>query len=459
MKDDLLALSFGVVASAILVLVLLFGTIGCPAPPEPAITATLYEADGTVISEGNELPLFPNDVWTPGGGEAKLVAYSPTDQATAEYATTIPGLENVRVPIQVFSDKKTELSEKTFENTDLWLALVGVGLGLGVSSGAWPTIQTGNAGFTVFVPMGPKVISALVTVPTNRGVVKFVFLGTASQEPPNPLSVQIISPIQGREYEEGEMIDFETEVYGGSPPYSWLWKVGDYEYDDESFSTSFTGLGEVEVSVKVTDSVGNVVSSDMVKFEIVESGTVPLEAKITSPEHDKTVVVDQYGKTQFTGQASGGTPPYTWLWVLPDGTTDNRQSFRGLVQAVPGQTVQRTVSLTVTDSKGKKNVTTSTFYAKQQGDDVADVEILSPSDGVVLALGSTVKMRVKINGPAREVDVVLVSPQGDVVRKKVVPPITIEHNFHLTIPGSGLFSARAEIDSTVVEKTVSILIQ
>lgn len=65
------------------------------------------------------------------------------------------------------------------------------------------------------------------------------------------------------------------------------------------------------------------------------------------------------------------------------------------------------------------------------------LNILSPLDGSTNVVGGILSASLEIKGP-NPVDVVLVSPEGDVYRQRgVIPPKTISHGFLLTLPGDG----------------------
>jgi PKD repeat protein len=78
---------------------------------------------------------------------------------------------------------------------------------------------------------------------------------------------------------------------------------------------------------------------------------------------------------QFTGSATGGTPPYTWLWQFGDGTTSTQQN-PAYAYTLPGLYA---VNLTVTDSAQvtAEDETTATITIAP----APDIQILNISGG------------------------------------------------------------------------------
>jgi len=81
--------------------------------------------------------------------------------------------------------------------------------------------------------------------------------------------------------------------------------------------------------------------------------TTPLRANAHGPYYGKPGT-----PVSFTGSATGGTPPYSWLWDFGDGNTSDEQNPTH-VYSTPGN---YTVILTVTDDSGDSSDDTTWAY-------------------------------------------------------------------------------------------------
>jgi len=111
----------------------------------------------------------------------------------------------------------------------------------------------------------------------------------------------------------GHVTNFTANATGGVPPYSsWLWTVnGTKVSEDQNTTYNFTAgnhtAGIYNVCVNVTDSSGNWTPCCT---DVTVNPPLFMECKV-SPNVTK---VDQ--AINCTAGASGGVPPYSWLWTV-----------------------------------------------------------------------------------------------------------------------------------------------
>jgi|GEM_PF-2323668 len=151
-----------------------------------------------------------------------------------------------------------------------------------------------------------------------------------------PLEADADGPYEGT---AGIPIQFNGNATGGCPPYTWFWDFGDgYTSTEQNPVHTYASSGNYTVTLTVTDSRG-VTANDTTYAQVYP----PLEADANGPY--KGIV---YNPIQFVGNATGGSPPYTWFWDFGDGCNSTEQNPTH-TYASPGN---YTVTLTVTDSRG-----------------------------------------------------------------------------------------------------------
>src|SRR5215207_6912295 len=162
-----------------------------------------------------------------------------------------------------------------------------------------------------------------------------------------PLTVQAVIDI---DQDASPVVGFETLTDGGTPPYTCHWDLGDGTTTDTcGASHIYQNPGTYTATVTVTDSVGQTASDSTEEFSITNTGggntTEPLtvQAKLADIDQDASPVVG------FETLTDGGTPPYTCLWDLGDGTTSDTCGASHIYQN-PGT---YTATVTVTDSVGQ----------------------------------------------------------------------------------------------------------
>ncbi len=139
----------------------------------------------------------------------------------------------------------------------------------------------------------------------------------------------------------GKPVSFTASGTGGTGPYSFAWTFNDGgSASGSSVSHTFTVKGSYTATVTVTDMNGATAS---MTHPVVVSAQ-PLSADFSfSPA---TVVVGN--PVNFTGSATGGTPPYSFAWNFGDGSSASGVSVLHSY-SVKGS---YTVTLIVTDMNG-----------------------------------------------------------------------------------------------------------
>lgn len=108
-----------------------------------------------------------------------------------------------------------------------------------------------------------------------------------------------------------------TVAHGGTPPYRYAWDYGDGSGGPAANATNhvFSAPGVYAVSVAITDSAGTQLRAITSVLVRPSSGTLIVVANAT-PRNGTTPF-----QTTLAASASGGTAPYSYTWVLGDGST------------------------------------------------------------------------------------------------------------------------------------------
>ena len=210
---------------------------------------------------------------------------------------------------------------------------------------------------------GPLVINA---VDLFANAASEVYYDDMSLEEGISLSCDADGPYEGV---VGEEIQFDGTVSGGVPPYDYEWDfgTGDYAYVEDPIY-SYDDAGEYTVWFNVTDdAAGSASDSTTVTITAPE----PLIADAGGPYEG---LVDE--TIQFTGSATGGTPPYTYEWDFGDGNTSDEQNPQHAYAVADDYTL----TLTVTDSimETDDDTTTATIIE----DISTDLEITAITGGM-----------------------------------------------------------------------------
>jgi PKD repeat protein len=137
-------------------------------------------------------------------------------------------------------------------------------------------------------------------------------------------------------------VNFSSTVSGGLPPYTYDWDFADGSQHSTSPADQHTMIdsGLYDVTLQVTDSCGH-----------TTTGTVSVNAfgpVVPTPEVNQPCGYAPLNVI-FTGDASGGVPPYTYAWDFGDGTSgSNLQEASHSYLSVGNYSAV----LTVTDSVG-----------------------------------------------------------------------------------------------------------
>lgn len=183
----------------------------------------------------------------------------------------------------------------------------------------------------------------------------------------------------------GGSVVINASVTGGPQPYSYMWEPAD-GLDDPS--TPLVGDGSTLLQptasptrtttykLTVTDADGRQ-ALDFVTIAVAE-------ALVVSAGPDRTITLGQ--STQLEGQATGGVPPYTYVWMPTDGL-----SRADIARPMASPNHDITYTLTVTDGLGRSasdvvEVRVTTSFSVSAG---ADVSILP---------GGTALLNVTVNG-------------------------------------------------------------
>jgi len=166
---------------------------------------------------------------------------------------------------------------------------------------------------------------------------------TISETP--PLVAEAGGPYTGNIYNP---VKFTGSASGGTSPYSYYWDFGDGgSGTGQSPSHQYNAMGTYDVTLTVTDDVGNSDTDETIVTIIEYEGPVANAYGPYSGTVDEVV--------HFTGSASGGTSPYSYYWDFGDGGSSTKQSPWHVYNAVGTYDV----TLIVTDDVGN----TGTDYA------------------------------------------------------------------------------------------------
>lgn len=136
-------------------------------------------------------------------------------------------------------------------------------------------------------------------------------------------------------------VNFTGNATGGTSPYSYSWDFGDGQSSfQQNPSHTFYTAGNYSVFLTVTDSNNNQ-DSDSLIITVTDTTSPLVASSSASPTSGDSPLA-----VYFTGNATGGIPPYTYYWSFGDGQSSSQQN--------PSHTYNNagnyTATLTVTDS-------------------------------------------------------------------------------------------------------------
>jgi hypothetical protein len=146
--------------------------------------------------------------------------------------------------------------------------------------------------------------------PTTTGTILQKYLAVS----PNPAPSVIVSSSSAT-VDVGQTTTFSASVYGGTNPYAYQWYLNGAPVGTDSGSYSYIATaadltaGSFNVSVTVTDSASNVVSSN--------TETVMVNPALVAPTISASVATVNQGQTSALSSTtvSTGTSPYTYQWL------------------------------------------------------------------------------------------------------------------------------------------------
>jgi hypothetical protein len=109
----------------------------------------------------------------------------------------------------------------------------------------------------------------------------------------------------------GDVINFNSAVSGGTPPYSYQWYLSSNPVSgatSASWTFTPTTTGNYTIHLNVTDNLGNTAKSNDAVVTVAAQLTVSISPMSAS------VLVGQ--SVAFTSTVSGGYTPYTYQWYL-----------------------------------------------------------------------------------------------------------------------------------------------
>ncbi|RLB58690.1 MAG: hypothetical protein DRI34_04105 [Deltaproteobacteria bacterium] len=163
-------------------------------------------------------------------------------------------------------------------------------------------------------------------------------------------------------------VDFTARVSGGAEPLTFSWDFGDGNTSSEQNpSHTFEQAGEYTISCTASDADGKTASASTTLLVYA-----PLEVQVTADPAEGLAPL----LVKFSSTASGGKPPYTYLWDFGDGAsgegaaTSHLFIITGLFE----------VTLTVSDSLGNSASGSSSVAVADDHTPVASITA-SPTAG------------------------------------------------------------------------------
>ena len=164
------------------------------------------------------------------------------------------------------------------------------------------------------------------------------------------MSVLVQSPLTGANYTEGDLVDFEGFVLGGTPDYTYEWSSDkDLVLSNERvFSSRDLSANTHTITLKVTDN-NAVVAQDSVNITVQPAGTLSVMMML-----EQTEFFQSFGYFIGGSATSGGTGVYSYQWnsnLAGNFSTDKLAIIN--FSAIPAWALgAHTITLTVTDGAG-----------------------------------------------------------------------------------------------------------
>ena len=110
-------------------------------------------------------------------------------------------------------------------------------------------------------------------------------------------------------------VSFKAYPNAGHPPYTFSWEFGDGgSSSDQNPSHTYASAGNFSPVLTVTDSDATSATDSQLTIRVTPPGVLTAIAQADTTAGPVPLTVN------FTGGASGGTPPYTYSWDLGDGS-------------------------------------------------------------------------------------------------------------------------------------------
>jgi len=149
-------------------------------------------------------------------------------------------------------------------------------------------------------------------------------------------------------------VQFAGSISGGCPPHTYLWDFGDGATSTGlSPSHLYQAVGNYTAQLTVTDAKGMVVKASA---PVIAVTCPPMSCKAGANPTSGTTPLS----IAFSASAEGGCPPYTYSWVIGDGSSSTVQNPTHRIE----QAGSYTARVTVTDSKGNRCRDSVSYSAK-----------------------------------------------------------------------------------------------
>ena len=151
------------------------------------------------------------------------------------------------------------------------------------------------------------------------------------------------SPISG---ETPLTVNFTGNATGGTSPYLYSWDFGDGVYSTEQNpSHTYYTDGNYTAILTVTDN------QDSQDFDSITITVTPPLTPVVASGNASPTSGNSPLTVYFTGNATGGTPPYLYYWNFGDGQSSNQQNPSHIYNSAGNYTT----TLTVTDSNNNQD--------------------------------------------------------------------------------------------------------
>src|SRR5215203_2883942 len=268
------------------------GTFGASPGTYNECSISISDADITDTGEIEELVVVSDS--EEDYENSLVISETANEEGTFESSVTVPNVEEGEYAIlAVADDRRTAVSALSVTVAE---------------SVTEPAADTSAANATEGIIMNETIIPA----PEEEEL--------AEEEPTELLTAEIIS--NATEGIAPATFEFQSNLTGGTGPYTINWDFGDGSEgsDEQSVAHTFEEAGIYNVVVTVTDENGQEASNNL-EITVNEPPspppiTEPLTAEIISNATEGIAPAT----FEFQSNPTGGTEPYTYLWDFGDGS-------------------------------------------------------------------------------------------------------------------------------------------